>query len=143
MRRAILCVLSAILAYGAIAISGGWEPAEKLLHRWSLGVLITFLLIFTLSMFLMLRGRLAKSLWAIPICTLLGYPAATLAYVFYFSAFEPQRTLNSLIQGRLVDTIVVLLFLGPTISFAWLFGAVAGGVYLLLARLLQNANPNP
>jgi peptidoglycan/LPS O-acetylase OafA/YrhL len=130
-------MLSVILAYGGVAISGAWEPTAKLFHRWSLGVLVAFLLIFLALMFLTLRGRLAKSLWAIPISAALGYPAATLAYIVYFSAFEPQRTLNSLTHSQLLDVIVVLLFLGPTSSFAWLFGAVAGAVFFLLGRTLQ------
>jgi hypothetical protein len=108
-----------------------------LLHRWSLGVLAVFLLIFVLSMFLTLTGRLAKSLWAVPISAALGFPAATFAYIAYFSAFEPQRTLNSLAHSQLLDVIVVLLLLFPTSSFAWLFGAIAGTIFFLLGHTLQ------
>jgi hypothetical protein len=88
-------------------------------------------------MFLTLRGKLAKSLWAIPVSAALGYPAATIAYLVYFLVFEPQRTLNTLTHGQLLDVVVMLLILGPTISFAWLFGAVAGATFFLLGRTLQ------
>jgi peptidoglycan/LPS O-acetylase OafA/YrhL len=135
--RSIVCMLSVILAYGGVAVSGAWEPATKLLHRWSLGVLVAFLLIFLALMFLTLRGKLAKSLWAIPVSAALGYPAATIAYLVYFLVFEPQRTLNTLTHGQLLDVVVMLLILGPTISFAWLFGAVEGAAFFLLGRTLQ------
>jgi hypothetical protein len=45
-------------------------------------------------MFLTLRGRFANSIWAILISAALGYPAAILAYIIYFSAFEPHRLLG-------------------------------------------------
>ena len=137
--RAILCVLSALVAYGAVAFSGAWEPAARLLHRWTQGLLLLFVLIFVLSMFLTLRGRIARSFWVVPISAALGYPAATLAYIIYFATFETQRLLNSLSQSNLFGAIVVLLFVGPTASFAWFFGAIAGAVFFLLGRRLQAA----
>jgi hypothetical protein len=131
--------LSVVIAYAGLTISGAWEPAAKLLHRWSHGVLIAFLLIFAVSMFLTLRGRLVNSFWMIPISAALGYPAATLAYVVYFAAFDPQRLLNSLGYGQTSDVLILLLFLGPTVSFAWLFGAIAGVVFFLLERAARTA----
>src|SRR4051794_26737153 len=84
-RRAMLCLLSVLLASAGVFISGAWEPAAKLLHRWSQGVLVAFLLIFAVLMFLALRGRLTRSIWVIPVSAALAYPAATLAYIVYFS----------------------------------------------------------
>lgn len=137
--RAVLCSFSVLLAYGVAVMCGAWAPAAKLLHRWSLGVLVAFLLVFAIFMFLALRRGLAKSVWAIPISAALAYPAATLAYIVYFTAFQPQRILNSLARSSFADDAMVLVFVGPTGSFAWLFGAVAGAVFLLLARNLQTA----
>jgi hypothetical protein len=50
--------------------------------------------------------------------------------------------LNSVIHGRLLD-IIVILFLGPTISFAWLFGAIAGIAFFFLRRALKIASTGP
>ena len=140
-RRAILCLLSVLLAYGLAAVSGAWVPAAKLLHQSSLGVLVAFLLVFMISMFLTLRRGLVKSVSAIPISAALAYPAATLAYTGYFMAFEPQRILNSLARSPLTDVIMALLFVGPTGSFAWLFGGMAGAAFFLLALRLGTTRP--
>jgi hypothetical protein len=122
-------------------ITGAWEPAEKLLHRWAQGVLLCFLLIFPVLMILTLRVRRFRSIWAIPICAALGYPAATLAYILYFSAFEPQRIVNSLGQSGFANATLMLLLVIPTGSFAWLFGAVAGLAFFLLSRLFTKSIP--
>jgi hypothetical protein len=138
MHRAILCLVSVLIAFGVVAISSAWEPAGRLLHRWSYGVLIAFLLIFAVSMFLTLRGRVANSPWMIPVSAALAYPAAMLAYVIYFGAFEPQRLANSIGGGQTAGVLLALL-LGTTASFAWLFGAIAGGVFLLMERTWRAA----
>jgi hypothetical protein len=104
--RGILCSVGVLIAFGVVAISGAWEPAGRLLHRWSYGVLVAFLMIFAASMFLTLRGRLANSLWMIPVSAALAYPAAMLAYVIYFGAFEPQRLVNSIGHGQTTGVLL-------------------------------------
>lgn len=133
----MLCLLSVLLASTAVFTSGAWEPAARMLHQWSVGVLMIFLLIFAVSMFLALRGRLARSPWTIPVSAVLACPAATLAYLVYFSMFEPQRIMKSLAHSGVFDAIVILVFLVPSSSFAWLFGAVAGAAFYFLGRALQ------
>jgi hypothetical protein len=130
-------LVSVLIAFGVVAISSAWEPAGRLLHRWSYGVLVAFLLIFAASMFLSLRGRLANSPWMIPVSAALGYPAAMLAYVIYFGAFEPQRLANSIGRGQTAGVLLALFLLGTTASFAWLFGAIAGVVFFLMERTWQ------
>ena len=120
-------------------ITGAWEPAEKLLHRWAQGALISFLAIFLVLMILTLRVRRVRSVWAVPICAALGYPAATLAYILYFSIFEPQRIVNSVGQSGLANAALMLLLVIPTGSFVWLFGAVAGFSFFVLSRLLEKS----
>jgi hypothetical protein len=128
--------MSAFFACGFIFVSGASQLATKLLHRWYTGILATFLIFFIAVMFLTARGRLAKSPWLIVIGAALGYLAVSLAYIVYFSLFEPERFSNSL---RIVDlTSGIMLFLsGATISFAWLFGAIAGLLFIILRRLPQ------
>jgi hypothetical protein len=91
------------------------------------------------------RGGLERSFWAIPISAALCYPAAALAYIVYFSSFEPQRFVNAVNQVqsstntsaivRLFDIILLIFFIGPTISLAWLFGILAGIAFLLIGCL--------
>jgi hypothetical protein len=147
--RVILCLVSVALAYGGVAISGAGQPAEKLFHRWYAGVLTMFLVFFFISMFLTLRGRIVRSIWVIPISAALSYPAAIFAYVTYFAVFEPQRFFSSLTHiqrmpntfgfGEVFD-VIAMLFVGPTVTFAWLFGAIAGAVFFLLGRTLQTGS---
>jgi CDP-diglyceride synthetase len=141
-RRVLLCLLSTLIACGGMVLSGLWEPAEKLLHRWANGVLICFLLIFLASMIVTLRVKLSRPIWVVPICAALGYPAASLAYIIYFSTFEPQRIVNSFGQGEPMTAIFMLLLVMPTGSFAWLFGAIAGLAFFLLSRLLEKSAPS-
>ena len=76
--------------------------------------------------------------WMIPVSAALAYPAAMLAYVIYFGAFEPQRLANSIGHSQTASVLIVL-FLGATASFAWLFGAIAGAVFFLMERTWQAA----
>jgi hypothetical protein len=121
--------------HGPVGLVG---TRRKLLHRWANGVLISFLLIFLALMIVTLRVKLSRPIWVVPICAALGYPAASLAYIIYFSAFEPQRIINSFGQSGPATAIFMLLLAIPTGSFAWLFGAIAGVAFLLLSRLLEN-----
>jgi hypothetical protein len=141
MRRVILLFVSELLACCIVAATGAWQPIAKLLHRWSQGVLIVFLLIFAALMFLALRRKLVESPWMIPICAVLGYLAATLAYVVYFAIFEPQRFLNNLGHSYASDEISVLVFLLPIYSFSWLFGAIVGITFFALNRMLRGELP--
>jgi len=98
--RIMLCLLSTIIAFAGVALTGAGNPAAKLLHQWYYGVLAIFLAVFTALMVLVLRGNRERSLWAIPLSAALSYPAATFAYMAYFVSFEPQRLLNTLNQIR-------------------------------------------
>jgi len=144
-RRIILCVSSSLIALSGAGLLGVGQSAAKLLHVWYGGVLVPFVIFFTILMGIVLRSNLEKSLWAIPVSAALSYPAASLAYLTYFVSFEPQRFFNTLNQLQLttstfaplqlLDAIVVILFVVPTASLAWLFGIFAGATFLLLAHL--------
>jgi hypothetical protein len=144
-RRFIISILSILVAHGAMALIDAGHSAAKLLHEWYVGVLALFLISLVILMTAVLRGHLEKSLWAIPVSALLCYPAAAFAYVTYFSLFEPQRFFNSMTQVEsstgtfafvhLLDMILLIVFWGPTVSLAWLFGILAGAAFLLIARI--------
>jgi hypothetical protein len=104
--RVMLCLVSAIIVFSGLALTGASHPAAKLLHEWLCGVVLIFLGAFTALMAIVLRGRLENSLWAIPASAALSYPAATFAYVTYFLLFEPQRFLNTVGQIRSMEKAV-------------------------------------
>ena len=135
--RFIACCLSVLLAFGIVAISGAVQPAAKALHNSYAGVLTIFILLFLLSMFLIMRGRLLDSRWSILITAALAYPSASFAYLAYFATFENERFINTLKHTKFVDSIPMLFVIGPTISFVWLFGALAGFTFLVLRRVLR------
>lgn len=142
--RAILCLLSILLACASMAGLGGSKPAQTVFHQWYEGLLVTFLVFFMVSMFLTLKGKLAKSVWPIPISAALSYPTASLAYVAYFAICEPRRMLSSLQHVEMFDFIGVALFWIPTASGVWLFGAIAGFAFFLGTRIKQHwAGPEP
>lgn len=145
IHRFTLCLLSSLVAFVGATLIGAGHPAEKLLHEWYAGVLTLFLIFFVILMSAALRGSLERSFWAIPISAALCYPAAAFAYIVYFSSLEPQRFVNAVNQlqwstgtsavVRLFDIIILIFFIGPTVSLAWLFGVLVGGVFLLIRRL--------
>jgi hypothetical protein len=145
--RVMLCLLSVVIAFGGSALIGMGHPAEKLLHERYSGVLTLFLIVFTALMVTALRGSLAGSLCIIPLSAAITYPAATFAYFAYFVSFEPQRLLHTLNQirsmenmpsnGHILDVLILLLFVGPTVTLTWLFGAMAGVILFSIERLIQ------
>jgi hypothetical protein len=138
-RRILVCLLSVLLASGVIAISDGWQPGAKLLHIYYPGVLTVFLFSYSLVMYAIARSRLIESYWLIAVTTILAYPVAFFAYIIYFAAFENELFVN--IFRRIDIVLGVLLmsfFFVPTISLAWLFGALVGIIFLALNRVLRS-----
>lgn len=140
--RMMFCLLSNLVAVGVAALLGAGLPAAKLLHQWYPGVLVSFVAILTVLMSVALRRGRKTSLWTIPTSAALSYPAAALAYVSYFGLFEPERFANTFgrfgyatspfVSTKTLDLVVVILFVMPTISFAWLFGIISGAAFHLL-----------
>jgi hypothetical protein len=136
--RILICLLSVLLASGVIAISDGWRPGAKLLHIYYPGVLTVFLFSYALIMFSITRGRLLKSYWLIATTTALAYPVAFFAYAIYFAAFENELFVNALRQIAFVRDAPLIFLLLPTISLAWLFGALVGIIFLALSWVLRD-----
>jgi hypothetical protein len=135
--RIFLCLLSMLLAFGLIAISDGWRTGAKLLHMHYPGMLTVFLLSYALVLCTITRGGLIKSYWLIAVTTVLAYPVAFLAYVVYFAAFENARFINTLRHPGLVRAAPIIFVFLPTISIAWLFGALVGIFFLASSRVLR------
>jgi hypothetical protein len=129
--RAILVLVSTLGAHGVMTLSGAWLPAERAFHQWWNGVSVTFVFIFFVLMFLTLRGRLATKFWPIPIGALIGYFAATVAYLGYFTIMDVERIQNTFRPFNLLEATFVLFGLLPSAMLTWLFGAIAGAVFCL------------
>lgn len=154
--RIMFCLLSNLVAVAVAALFGAGLPAPKLLHQWYPGVLVSFVAILTVLMSVTFRRGRETSLWTVPTSAALSYPAAALAYVSYFSLFEPERFANTFgrlesatgpfVSTKALDLVVVILFVMPTISFSWLFGITSGAAFCLFsqaARLLKQAKREP
>ena len=142
--RALICLLSVGLGCGTFWLLGLHRHVEKLLgQHWYNGVTWTFVPIFTALILLALRGRFVKARWLLPICIALGYVAAIVAYLFYFGIWEPERTFNSLKHFAILPDLTVLLLFIPTMSLAWLLGAIVGIFYLALERLVRIVTSKP
>jgi hypothetical protein len=96
--RLLLCILSSLVAFGGFTVCGLSQPAARMLHKWYNGTIWIFMFFFISLMFMALRARLLRSAWVIPLCVLLSFPSASLAYLAYFGLFEPSRLLNALTQ---------------------------------------------
>jgi len=138
--RIALWLLITLLVCIGFAISGGSEPAARLLHKWFYGVSMVFLLLFVTSVTVVLRGPLMRSIWVIPITATLGYLAGTTAYIAYFATFEPRLFFNTLTHTQLLDLASTLFLFGPMVSLTWLFGAFAGVLFLALDCVLRMAD---
>jgi hypothetical protein len=140
--RLLLCILSSLLAFGGFTVCGLSQPAARMLHKWYNGTIWIFMFFFISLMFMALRARLLRSAWVIPLCVLLSFPSASLAYLAYFGLFEPSRLLNALTQVGLFQFTFMLLILSPAISLVWLFGGLAGSLFLIMSRILLKWTPS-
>jgi hypothetical protein len=139
--RLLLCILSSLLAFGGFTVCGLSQPAARMLHKWYNGTIWIFMFFFISLMFMALRARLLRSAWVIPLCVLLSFPSASLAYLAYFGLFEPSR-LNALTQVGFFQFTFMLLILSPAISLVWLFGGLAGSLFLIMSRILLKWTPS-
>lgn len=134
-----LCIAATALACGVLMLLGAHRPAAAYLHRWFPAMFAIFLVLFAGAMSLTLRGWIGRTPWAVLVGALLGFPVAALAFHLYFAAFEYSRWRTSGAMTPLPAILYMTLLLGPTVSLAWLFGAVAAALLLLLRRVARVA----
>lgn len=132
-----LCLAAVLAACALLMLFTAHQPALKLLHRWLPGIAALFALLLAGLFGLAFRGWLGRSLLAIPVGALLSYAAAPLAFHLYMALLET-ATWRQLFAGNgpwiaLVLTVAVW----PSYLLAWLFGAVAAGLYLAAGMLLE------
>jgi len=132
-----LCIAATVLACGLLVLLGAHRPAATYLHRWFPSVFAAFLVLFAGAMSLALRGWIGRTPWAVLVGALLGFPVAALAFHLCFAVLEFARWRASGAITPLPAILYMTLLLGPTVSLAWLFGAVAAALFLVLRRLAR------
>ena len=139
--RISLCFVAIVLALATIAMTGGWKNAARSLQEFYFGVLGIFLILYALTMFVITGTRFARSYWLIPVAAFAAYPVTTLAYYGYLAAFEREALLSALQQIEPLGLVVITFIAIPTTSLAWLFGALAGTVFVVLSRRIGFTPP--
>jgi hypothetical protein len=132
--RLLLCLVSVLLAVATIAMTGGWKNTARSMQGLYFGVLGTFLILYALALLAITSTTFARSLWLIPVAAFVAYPVTTLAYFGYLAVFERDALFRALEHIQPLR-LVAMTFIGiPTASLAWLFGALAGTVFIVLGR---------
>jgi hypothetical protein len=131
-----LCLATVVLAGGVLMLFNAHQPAAKLLHRSLPGVALLFALLLAGGFALSFHGWLGRSLLAIPVGALMSYAAAPIAFHAYFLVFET-ATWRQLAGAGLWNFAMLTVAVWPSFLFAWLVGAVAAGLYLAAAMVLE------
>lgn len=136
LRRIFLCALSVGLSSAMFRLAFGARlPGYENLHKWYPGCAAIFLAILIPMMVLAFRGRLERSAWPMVSGALLGWVAASLAYLIYFGLFEYGRLAN---QARIFGIqliIIVSVLFPPLATLSWLFGALSGAFFIVARQL--------
>ncbi len=136
LRRIFLCALSLVLPCAVFwLIFGAKPPGIAMLHRWYPGFAAVLIAVLMAMMVVAFRGRLERSAWPIIVGALLGYVAASLAYVIYFESFGFDL-LSVAKRTGVLAMIAVLFFIAPLATLSWLFGALSGGLFVVVRHLL-------
>ena len=139
--RISLCLVAIVLALATVAMTGGWKSGARSLQDFYFGVLVTFLFLYTLTMFAITSTRFATSYWLIPVAAFLAFPVTTLAYYGYLATFQREALLSAVQRIEPLGLVAMTFVAIPTLSLAWLFGALAGTVFVVLSRRMQIAPP--
>lgn len=137
-RRVAYCLLSVALSCGVFWLVGGANlPAKLKLHRWYPDVAVIFLGAFSAMMIIALRGRFVTSAWPALLCVPLGYISAPIAYITYFALFESELLSKTLSRIPLTEFIPIAFLLASLASLSWLFGGLAGALFILLRYVFE------
>jgi hypothetical protein len=130
-----LCFGAVVVAFGVLALFSAHRPALVLLGRSFPGVALLFALLLFAVFSMLLRDWVGRTLLAIPAGALASYAAAPLAFHFYFALFETALWRTMMADPWLLAVRTIAVW--PSFLLAWLFGAVAAGLYLAAAIGLE------
>ena len=134
LRRSLLCALSLGLACAVFWLAFGTRPpGYQNLHKWYGGCATIFLAVLMPMMAFALRGKLERSAWPIIIGALLGWVAASLAYLIYFGLFGEIFSARGPDIGSI---IIVAVAFPPLATLSPLFGALSGAFFVLSRHLM-------
>lgn len=68
-----------------------------------------------------------------------GYQGDGHLYVYVDSQLE--STTGPFVSTQTIDLVVVILFVMPTISFAWFFGIISGAAFHLFSQIFNKFSP--
>ena len=140
-KRISLCLVAIVLAFATTWMTGSWKNGVRSMEGIYLGVVGFFLVFYALTMIAITSTDFARSYWLIPVAAFLAYPVTTLSYFTYLLAFRREALDRALEQIESIK-FVAMTFIGiPTVSQAWLFGALAGTVFIVLSRRLGITPP--
>jgi len=140
LRRTALCSLSLSLA--CIVFWFGWggrPPGSEALSKHYPSFIAILLVALMVTMMLTLRGRLERAAWPLLIVGLLGYFAASLTYVIYFSLIAPENFANLVQRLSIFDLALFIISLPPLGTMSWLLGALSGAFFVLSRYLILSA----
>lgn len=132
-----LCLAVVAVACGLLLLFSAHQPAAKLLQCWFPGIAASFAVLLAALFGLVFRGWIGRSLLAIPVGALLSYAAAPLAFHLYGALFDTVRWWTSVSTTNLWTTLILTAAVWPSFLLAWLFGAVAAGLYLAAGAMLE------
>jgi len=139
--RISLCFVAIVVAFATIWMTGSWKNGVRLMEGIYLGVLGVFLILYVLTMIAITSTDFARSYWLIPVAAFLAYPVTTLAYFTYLATFEREALHRAFDQIEPLKFVAMIFIAIPTASLAWLFGALAGTVFVVLGRRIGITPP--
>lgn len=137
LARLGLCLAVVVVACGLLMLFSAHQPAVKLLQRWLPGIAAIFAVLLAALFAVVFRGWLGRSLLAIPVGALLSYAAAPLAFHLHGALLDTARWWTSVSTTNLWTTLVLTVAVWPSFLLAWLFAAVAAGLYLAAGAVLE------
>jgi hypothetical protein len=100
-------------------------------------VITVYLSFYTAVMIVISYLRVSKSYWFIFLAAAAAYPTASLSYLIYFAIADGHRLMNTINHTGYIGSFMLLVVVGPTLSFVWLLGALIGFLFLMFTRALN------
>ena len=132
--RIFVCIVAIAVALATVAMTGSWKTAARSLQDYYFGILVTFLVLYTLAMIAITSTSFAESYWLIPVASFLAFPVTTAAYFGYLAVFQHEALFSAIHRIDFLGLVAMTFIAIPSSSLAWVFGALAGMVFIVLSK---------